>query len=99
MDEITFDWDAQKAQINERKHGMSFEEAQTAFYDGDARVSYDPDHSQKEDRYILLGMSASLRLLLVCHMYEQNDECIRLISARKATRTEQQQYQGFFYER
>jgi uncharacterized protein len=99
MDEITFDWDDQKAQINERKHGISFEEAQTTFYDRNARVFYDPDHSQDEDRYVLLGMSDALRLLLVCHVYEQGDECIRIISARRATRTEQQQYQGFSYER
>jgi uncharacterized protein len=96
MYEITFDWDDQKALSNERKHGISFEEAQTAFNDGNARVSYDPDHSQDEDRYILLGMSAALRLLVVCHAYQQDDECVRIISARKATRTEQQQYQGFF---
>jgi uncharacterized protein len=96
MDEIAFDWDEQKAQTNERKHGISFEEAQTAFYDANARLAYDPDHSQDEDRYILLGMSGSFRLLMVCHVYQQNGELIRIISARRATRSEQQQYQGFF---
>jgi uncharacterized protein len=95
MDEIIFDWDPRKAEANERKHGISFEEAQTAFYDENARVSYDPDHSQEEDRYLLLGMSQALRLLLVCHMYQQDDESIRMISARRATKTEQQQYRGF----
>jgi uncharacterized protein len=95
MDEIIFDWDPRKAEANERKHGISFEEAQTCFYDENARVSYDPDHSQEEDRYLLLGMSQALRLLLVCHMYQQDDESIRMISARRATKTEQQQYRGF----
>jgi uncharacterized protein len=95
MDEITFEWNPQKAQTNERKHGISFEEAETTFSDHNARVSYDLDHSEEEDRYLLLGMSESLQLLVVCHAYRQNDECIRIISARRATTTEQQQYQGF----
>jgi uncharacterized protein len=95
MDEITFEWDSNKAQTNESKHGISFEEAETAFYDRNARVSYDLDHSQDEDRYLLLGLSESLQLLVVCHVYRQNDESIRIISARKATKTEQQQYQSF----
>ncbi|NJP10751.1 MAG: BrnT family toxin [Leptolyngbyaceae cyanobacterium RU_5_1] len=95
MSEIVFDWDEQKAQSNEQKHGVSFAEAQTAFYDENARLSYDPDHSQDEERYILLGMSSLFRVLVVCHVYRQGDECIRIISARKATKPEQQQYQGF----
>ena len=69
MDEITFEWDTQKAQTNERKHGISFEEAETAFYDLNARTSYDLDHSQDEDRYILLGISESFNLIVVCHVY------------------------------
>lgn len=95
MSEITFEWDERKAEQNERKHGISFEEAQTAFEDENARLSHDPDHSQDEDRYILLGMSTVLRILVVCHVYRENDEVIRIISARKATKREQQQYQGF----
>lgn len=95
MNEIDFGWDEQKAWSNERKHRVSFEEAQTVFYDENARLSYDPDHSQNEDRYILLGMSASVRLLVVCHVYRSNNEVIRIISARKATKQERQQYQGF----
>jgi uncharacterized DUF497 family protein len=95
MSEITFEWDERKAEQNERKHGISFEEAQTAFEDENARLSYDPDHSRDEDRYILLGMSAVLRVLVVCHVYRGNDEVIRIISARKATKREQQQYQRF----
>lgn len=95
MSDIIFEWDERKAQQNEQKHGISFEEAQTAFYDDNARLSHDPDHSQDEDRYILLGMSAVLRMLVVCHVYRQNDEVIRIISARRATKREQQQYQRF----
>ncbi len=95
MEEITFEWDSNKAQSNERKHGISFEEAETAFYDPNARVSYDPDHSLDEDRYLLLGLSESFDLIMVCHVYRQNDTCIRIISARRATKTEQQQYQSF----
>jgi uncharacterized protein len=95
MDEITFEWNSDKAQANESKHGVSFEEAETAFYDGNARVSYDSEHSQDEDRYLLLRMSKSLQLLVVCHVHRQNDEYIRIISARRATKTEQQQYQSF----
>jgi uncharacterized protein len=95
MEEITFEWDLNKAQTNERKHGISFEEAETAFYDRNARVLHDPDHSQDEDRYILLGLSESFGLMMVCHVYRENDTCIRIISARRATKTEKQQYQGF----
>ncbi|MEY2977496.1 MAG: BrnT family toxin [Prochlorotrichaceae cyanobacterium] len=90
-----FEWDEQKAWSNERKHGISFDEAQNAFYDPHARVSYDPDHSQDEDRYILLGMSSDLQLLMVCHVYREPDRSIRIISARKATKREMLQYQDF----
>ncbi|MEO0350536.1 MAG: BrnT family toxin [Cyanobacteria bacterium P01_A01_bin.15] len=95
MDKISFVWNEQKAQSNLSKHGISFQEAQSAFYDPNARVSYDPDHSQDEDRYILLGISSSLRVLVVCHLYRHDEKTIRLISARKATKIEQKQYRGF----
>ncbi len=95
MDEITSEWDTQKSQTNDRKHGISFEEAETAFHDPNARTAYDPDRSQDEDRYILLGMSASFKLLVVCHVYRQNDESIRIISARRATKTEQKEYKEY----
>ncbi len=95
MDEIEFDWDELKAITNERKHGVSFEEAQTVFYDEAARLSYDPNHSQTEDRYLILGMSDLLRLLVVCHSYQPPNELIRIISARQATKQERQQYQEF----
>ncbi|BAY96206.1 hypothetical protein NIES37_01330 [Tolypothrix tenuis PCC 7101] len=96
MSQLRFEWDERKARSNEQKHGVSFEEAETAFYDENARVIYDPEHSIEEDRYILLGVSDSLRLLLVCHIYQHSEEVIRIISARKATKKERQQYYSFF---
>ena len=92
MDHIGFAWDRRKAQENQRKHGVSFEEAQSAFHDPEARVMDDPDHSHEEERFLLLGMSRKLRILLVCHCYRQKDLQIRLISARKANRAEEAQY-------
>ena len=95
MSELSFDWDDQKAKTNERKHGVSFEEAQSVFYDKNARLRYDSDHSLDEERYILLGVSSLFRLLVVCHVYRQDDVIIRIISARKATKQEIQQYRKF----
>jgi len=92
MKPITFDWDNAKNLTNKKKHGISFEEAQTVFVDEHAFLIHDPDHSSDEDRFILLGLSARLRLLVVCHSYRKSDEVIRVISARKATREEQKQY-------
>ena len=69
MSESCFDWDDQKAKTNERKHGVSFEEARTVFYDENARLRYDPDHSLDEERYILLGISGLFRILIVCHVF------------------------------
>lgn len=96
MSELRFEWDEQKARANEQKHGISFQEAQTVFYDENARLIADPEHSADEDRYILLGMSHSLRVLIVCHLYRENAEVIRIISARKANKKECQQYSNFF---
>lgn len=96
MGELRIEWDALKAERNERKHGISFNEAQTVFYDENARLLYDSEHSIDEDRYILLGMSSSLRLLVVSHLYQEDVELIRIISARKATKRERQQYRDFF---
>ena len=90
---MRFEWDAEKASINQKKHGVPFEEAQTAFGDYDALRIFDPDHSEDEDRFILLGMSAVLRILVVCHCYRENDEKIRIISARKATKKESAAYE------
>jgi uncharacterized DUF497 family protein len=90
---ITFEWDEQKAKVNSKKHRISFEEAKSVFYDTYARLIPDPDHSGDEDRFVLLGMSEQLRVLIVCHCYRKNDSVIRLISARKATRHEQKLYE------
>jgi hypothetical protein len=95
MNAILFAWDEAKAAENLRKHGVSFEEGSTVFADENARLKHDPDHSQEEDRFILLGFSAKLRLLIVCHAYRENDEIIRIISARKATRNERKQYGSY----
>lgn len=92
---MRFEWDERKARSNEEKHGISFSEAETVFYDENARLLYDAEHSFEEDRYILLGTSDSLTLLVVCHVYQEDEETIRIFSARKATKREQQQYQGF----
>jgi len=92
MDHIRFDWDKEKNIANQRKHGISFEEAQSVFVDENALMIYDPDHSGNEDRFILLGLSASIRLLVVCHCYRKDDDIIRIISARKATHMEQKRY-------
>ena len=82
---IRFEWDPKKDARNQKKHGVSFEEAQSAFFDESAIEYPDPDHSEDEDRFILLGRSLLLRVLVVCHCYRENDEVVRLISARKAT--------------
>ena len=90
---MRFEWDAEKASIDQKKHGVTFEEAQTVFGDYDALRIFDPDHSEDEDRFILLGMSAVLRILVGCHCYRENDEKIRIISARKATKKESAAYE------
>ncbi len=95
MSEVVFSWDDRKERENQRKHGVSFDEATTAFADENARLKHDPDHSRDEDRFILLGFSAKLRLLVVVHAYRQGDKEIRIISARKAVPKERKQYGGF----
>jgi len=92
MDHITFEWDETKNQKNQEKHKISFEEAKTAFYDQNALVIFDPDHSEDEERFILMGLSQNLNLLVVCHCYRANDDVIRLISARKADTQEKRVY-------
>lgn len=93
MTDYVYEWDETKNRANRKKHGVSFEEARTAFLDENARVVPDSEHSDQEDRFILLGLSTALRVLVVCHCYKRSDRIIRIISARKASRTEQQQYQ------
>lgn len=92
MINIQFEWDEQKNRENQTKHRVSFEEAQTVFFDENAIRYYDPDHSEDEDRFIMLGMGFNLRVLIVCHCYRENDQIIRIISARKADRKEQSEY-------
>lgn len=89
---IQFEWDDAKAESNRLKHGVSFEEASTVFYDPYALIIDDVEHSVKEERFILFGMSAKARTLTVCHCYRENDEKIRIISARKATKNESNEY-------
>ena len=92
MKTIQFNWDKNKARINLTKHKISFEEAQSVFDDDNARLIFDPDHSEDEDRFILLGLSYSLKVLVVVHCYKDNENIIRLISARKATKLEEKNY-------
>ena len=90
--QVRFDWDPEKDASNIKKHKVSFREASTVFLDENALLIDDPDHSESEDRFILLGLSSSLRLLIVCHCYRADDGIIRIISARKADRQERQEY-------
>lgn len=92
MKKIRFSWDNGKDKSNVKKHGVSFEEASTVFHDPDAIEFYDRHHSVSEDRFLMLGMSSRLRILLVCHCYRKGDGLIRIISARKATKIEQKEY-------
>jgi uncharacterized DUF497 family protein len=92
MSTLRFEWDERKALANERKHGVSFDEARSAFFDERARLIDDPEHSEDEERFILMGLSSSLRLLLVCHCYRSKANVIRIISARKATARESKSY-------
>ncbi|MBN1903601.1 MAG: BrnT family toxin [Deltaproteobacteria bacterium] len=92
MAEIIFEWDNKKDKTNIRKHGISFEEARTAFYDENAIQYFDPDHSDEEDRFILLGISFKLKILVVCHCFREHDSVIRIISARKADKDEEYEY-------
>jgi hypothetical protein len=92
MNELHFAWDEKKNRSNQQKHNVSFEEAQTVFYDASAMEFYDKTHSRKEDRFLLLGQSFSFRTLMVCHCYKEDDGVIRIISARKATPKERKKY-------
>jgi uncharacterized DUF497 family protein len=91
-DEIRFEWDELKAASNLAKHGVAFDEAVTVFYDEHALVFDDPDHSDDEDRFLILGLGRSLRVLLVSHCWRDSDSVIRIISARRATSREASRY-------
>lgn len=92
MSNIRFEWDAKKAAANQRKHGVTFDEARTVFFDENAKLINDPDHSDDEDRFVMLGLSSNFRFVLVCHCYREQGNVIRIISARKASTKESKQY-------
>ncbi len=92
MSSLRFEWDPKKATLNLRKHGVSFEDAQSVFSDENGLLIDDPDHSEEEDRFVLLGLSHSLRLLVVVHCYRSEGKVIRIISARKADAQERSIY-------
>ena len=89
---LRFEWDPKKAASNEKKHGVSFEEARTVFFDENAKLIDDPDHSEDEERFVLLGISSTLRVMVVCHCFREQGNLIRIISARKASTHESKQY-------
>ena len=93
-----FQWDAAKATANFKKHGVSFDEARSAFYDDLAIQFFDSEHSDEEDRFILLGLSSIANLLIVCHCERDDGEFVRIISARKATKSESKFYSSKKYE-
>jgi len=92
MAELQFEWDPRKARANLTKHGVSFEEAQSVFYDDEALFRDDDEHSDDEERFVLLGLNSILRILVVVHCFRGTDDVIRIISARKATPSEAGQY-------
>ncbi|MFQ5786787.1 MAG: BrnT family toxin [Thermodesulfobacteriota bacterium] len=92
MNRMRFEWDGKKEKANIKKHSISFDEASTAFSDENATQFFDPDHSQGEDRFILLGISFKLRVLVVCHCFSKEETVVRIISARKAYRGEESKY-------
>ena len=92
MQRLSFEGDSNKATENFQKHGVTFKVAQTVFYEDAAIEFYDDEHSEWEDRFLLLGLSSKLRLLMVCHCYHENESTIRIISARKATKNESKHY-------
>ncbi len=92
MSELRFEWDQEKDKANIKKHGVSFDEARTVFYDEQAIQFFDPDHSKDEDRFILLGISFKLRTLVVCYCLRESETVIRLFSARKADSDEEREY-------
>ena len=94
MSYIRFEWDDEKNRINQNKHQVSFEEASTVFEDENALVIDDPEHSEEEERFIILGFSLRANLLVVCHCWRSSESVIRIISARKATKRESLQYKG-----
>ena len=97
--DIKFEWDTAKADSNKKKHNIGFDEAKTVFFDENAIVIHDPEHSEDEERFVILGISTIARILVVCHCFRQKGSIIRIISARKATKKESIQYHGGNYEK
>jgi len=95
MSDVRYEWNSRKASENVRKHGISFDEAKSVFLDENARLIADDEHFDGEDRFILLGLSVHLQFLVVVHCYKESDNVIRIISARKADRSERHQYSEF----
>ena len=89
---MVFVWDEKKNQLNIKEHKVSFQEAETVFYDPNAKIIHDPDHSIAEDRFIIIGISKLMKLLIVCHCYKENEDTIRIFSSRKATKKEKKEY-------
>ena len=94
MNAYCFTWDDRKNKINEKKHGISFEEARTVYFDENAIEFFDPDHSEDEERYLMLGLSFRFRVLVIHYCVRRSGSEIRIISARKATKKEQKFYVG-----
>jgi len=92
MAELRFEWDERKNRANQKKHGVSFEEARSVFFDQDAVEYYDDEHTEWEDRFLLVGASAKLRILLVCHCHREGGNVIRIIAARKANKAQRKDY-------
>lgn len=92
MDKLKFEWNSKKDQTNTKKHGISFNEAETVFYDEHAIQFFDPEHSESEDRFILLGASFKSNTLVVCHCFREEETKVRIISARKADKSEEEAY-------
>ena len=92
INKIIFQWDEQKNKINQQKHGISFEEAESVFFDDYAVQFWDEEHSQEEERFLLLGLSSQMRILIVVHCFREEDSIIRIVSARKATKNESKEY-------
>ncbi len=95
MKDLKFEWDVRKDKSNLKKHGVSFEEARSVFFDEYAVQFYDPDHSEDEDRFILLGNSLKLNTLVVCHCFRERETLVRIVSARKADSDEEQTYWSY----
>lgn len=92
MENIKFEWDENKNKINQKKHGLSFETAKEVFFDQAAILFDDPDHSDEEERFLIIGMTKASKICIVSHCYRDSDSIIRLISAREATKTEKKIY-------